>query len=55
MLAHLLASGSIERIEPTRAERRDDDHLDLDRIALDFDTHGYGDLVGLIGQINAWS
>ncbi len=53
--AHLLASGSIERIEPTRAERRDGDHLDLDRIALDFDTRGYGDLVDLIGQINAWS
>jgi uncharacterized protein (TIGR00730 family) len=53
--AHLLASGSIERIEPTRAERRDDDHLGLDRIALDFDTHGYGDLVSLIGRINAWS
>jgi uncharacterized protein (TIGR00730 family) len=53
--AHLMTSGSIERIDPTRAERRDDDHLGLDRIALDFDKHLYGDLIALIGRINSWS
>ena len=53
--AHLVASGTIERAVPTRAERRDDDQLDLDRVALDFDKHGYGDLIALIGQINSWS
>ncbi len=52
--AHLVASGSIERAEPTRVERRDDDQLELDRISLDFDKHGYGDLIALIGAINSW-
>ena len=51
--AHLVSSGSIERAQPTRAERRDDDHLGLDRIALDFDKHGYGDLIALIGPSTA--
>jgi uncharacterized protein (TIGR00730 family) len=52
--AHLCASGVIERAAPTRAERRDGDHLELDRIALDFNTRGYGDLISLIGDINGW-
>ncbi|MEM1332814.1 MAG: TIGR00730 family Rossman fold protein [Actinomycetota bacterium] len=52
--AHLLASGSIVRAEPTRVERRDDDHVDLERIAFDFTKHGYGDLIALIGEVNAW-
>ena len=53
--AHLVASGSIVATEPLRAERRDDDHLELDRIAVDFNRHRYGDLVSLIGVINSWS
>jgi uncharacterized protein (TIGR00730 family) len=53
--AHLVSSGSIERAQPTRAERRGDDHLDLARIGLDFDKHGYGDLIALIGHVNSWA
>ncbi|NKB41799.1 MAG: TIGR00730 family Rossman fold protein, partial [Ilumatobacter sp.] len=52
--AHLVSSGSIERAEPTQAERRDDDHLDLARIGLKFDKHGFGDLIALIGRVNGW-
>ncbi|WP_040495711.1 LOG family protein, partial [Ilumatobacter nonamiensis] len=43
--AHLLASGGIERADATRVERRDDDHVDLDRLSLDFTRHGYSDLI----------
>ncbi len=52
--AHLVASGAIERSEPTRAERRDDDHLELARLSFDFTKHGYGDLIAMIGEINSW-
>ena len=51
---HLCASGEIERTEPSRVERRDEDHLDLDRIAFDFTKHGYGDVIAMIGDINSW-
>ena len=51
---HLCASGSIERAEPSRVERREDDALQLDRIALDFTKHGYGDVIAMIADINAW-
>jgi len=51
---HLVASGSIQRSEATRAERRDGDKLDLERISFDFTKHGYGDLISMIGDINAW-
>ncbi len=51
---HLCASGSIERTGPSRVERRDEDDLDLDRIALDFTKHGYGDVIAMIAQINSW-
>jgi uncharacterized protein (TIGR00730 family) len=52
--AHLVASGSIDRVEPSRIERRDQQDLDLDRIAFDFTKHGYGELIAVIGDINAW-
>ncbi|MEL6891046.1 MAG: TIGR00730 family Rossman fold protein [Actinomycetota bacterium] len=52
--AHLVESGSIERVEATRVERRDDDHVDLPRLALDFTKHGYGDLIAMIADINDW-
>lgn len=52
--AHLLASGRIERTEASKIERRNDDELDLDRIAFDFTKHGYGDLIAMIGDINSW-
>ena len=51
---HLCATGSIERVGPSRVERRDDDHLDLDRVALDFTKHGYGDVIAMIAEINSW-
>jgi len=51
---HLVASGSIQRTEATRAERRDDDKLDLERISFDFTKHGYADLISMIDDINAW-
>ena len=52
--AHLCSSGGIERTDATRAERRDDDHLELDRLILDFTRHGYSDLIKLIGELNSW-
>jgi len=51
---HLVASGSIQRSEATRAERRDDDKLDLERISFDFTKHGYSDLISMINDTNAW-
>jgi uncharacterized protein (TIGR00730 family) len=53
--AHLCASGTIERIDATRVERRDRDHADLARIAFHFTKHGYGELIALIGDVNMWS
>lgn len=52
--AHLLASGRIERATPSKLEQREDDELDLDRLAFDFTKHGYGDLISMIGDINSW-
>lgn len=52
--AHLCSTGTIERADPSRVERRDDDHVDLPRISLDFTKHGYGDVIAMIGQINTW-
>ncbi len=49
---HLLESGDIERVEPFKAEVRDDDRLDLPRIAFHFTKHGYGDLIAMIGDLN---
>jgi hypothetical protein len=44
--------GGIHRIEPLRAERQDDDRLDLPRIALRLEPHHVGELFLLIGAIN---
>lgn len=51
---HLCATGVIERAGPSRVERRDDDRLDLDRVAFDFTKHGYGDVISMIAEINSW-
>lgn len=51
---HLAVSGSIDRIEPFKIERRDGDRLDLDRISLVFAKRGYSDLVELIRVINGY-
>jgi uncharacterized protein (TIGR00730 family) len=51
---HLVVSGTIERVEPFKIERRDDDKVALDRIAFDFAKRGYSDLIELIRVINGY-
>jgi uncharacterized protein (TIGR00730 family) len=51
--AGLCASGTIERTGATRVERRDDDHVELERLSLDFTRHGYSELLALIGDLNS--
>ena len=51
---HLCSTGTIERADASRVERRDDDRLDLDRVSLDFTKHGYGDVIAMITEINTW-
>jgi len=51
--ADIIESGTIERIDATEAERRDDDHVDLDRLALRFDRHHWARLRQLIDALNA--
>jgi uncharacterized protein (TIGR00730 family) len=48
----IVASGQIEPVEATSAERRDDDHVDLPRLALRFDNRSFARLVQLIHRIN---
>jgi hypothetical protein len=47
-----VARGRIERVDVTAAERADDDHVDLDRIAFRFDRHNYARLRELIDRLN---
>ncbi len=49
---HLVVDGDIHRAEPYKIEIRDDDKLDLERIAFHFTKHGYGDIIRLIGELN---
>ncbi len=48
----LSTDGVIRLVEPYGVERRQDDHVDLARIAFPFDRHGYAELRGLIDAIN---
>ena len=50
--ADIVTSGAIEPIEATAAERRDDDHVDLPRLALRFDDRSFARLVQMIHRIN---
>lgn len=50
--ADIIEDGKIERIEPTDSEIRDDDNLELDRIAFRFNRHGYARLRLLIDALN---
>ncbi len=50
--ADVLTGGTIEPIEATSAERRDDDHTDLPRLALRFDNRSFARLIQLIHRIN---
>jgi uncharacterized protein (TIGR00730 family) len=51
---HLVSSGSIERVEPFKVERRDDDKVDLDRISCMFAKRGYSELVAMIRVLNGY-
>lgn len=48
----IIASGRIEPIEATEAERRDDDHVELPRLAFRFDNRSFARLTVLIHRIN---
>ncbi len=50
--ADIVAQGAIEPIEVTEAERRDDDVVDLPRLAFHFDQRSYARLTELIRRIN---
>lgn len=50
--ADIVAKGEIEVIEATKAERRDDDNVDLPRLALAFDQRSYARLHQMICRIN---
>jgi uncharacterized protein (TIGR00730 family) len=50
----LAVDGLIRRVEPYGIERRQNDHVELDRVAFEFDRHGYSSLRGLIDAINAF-
>jgi uncharacterized protein (TIGR00730 family) len=49
----LATDGMLRRVEPYGIERRQQDHLDLARLAFKFDRHGYAAVRPLIDAINA--
>lgn len=51
---HLVASGSIERSEASKVERRDDDVVSHDRISFAFSKRGYGELISMINVLNSY-
>lgn len=51
---HLAVNGSIDRVEPFKVERRDDDKVDLDRVSFPFAKRGYSDLVEMIRELNTY-
>ena len=50
--ADILTGGVIRRVQPFPPERNDNDHLELDRVALRFDRIHYGRLRQLIDALN---
>ncbi|MEM9202570.1 MAG: TIGR00730 family Rossman fold protein [Actinomycetota bacterium] len=48
----MIVHGGIERVETTRQERRDNDHVDLPRIGFEFDKHKWSMLRMLIDRLN---
>jgi uncharacterized protein (TIGR00730 family) len=50
--ADIIVRGQVEAVETTAAERADDDHVDLDRIAFRFDRHDWARLRELIDELN---
>lgn len=53
--ADIVEEGKIEHIATTDSEIRDDDHIDLHRIAFRFNRHGYARLRMMIDVINGTS
>lgn len=51
----ILAKGAIEPTETTPAELKDDDHVDLPRIAMYFDNRSFARLVAMIRRVNELS
>jgi uncharacterized protein (TIGR00730 family) len=52
--ADIVASGSITVIEPTEAELKDQDSVELDRVALRFNRRSYGRLRQLVDVLNSY-
>ena len=52
---HLATSGRIEVVEPFSVERRDDDHVDLARLAFNFSKRGFSELITMIDMINGFA
>lgn len=50
--ADIIIDGEMEMIETTDAERRDNDHVELSRIAFRFDNRSFARLIVLIRRIN---
>jgi uncharacterized protein (TIGR00730 family) len=50
--ADIIARGSIDRVEAARAEVRDGDHVELERVALWFDRYNWPRLRELIDRLN---
>jgi hypothetical protein len=51
---HLASTGTIERAEPFKIERRDSDKVGLDRVSFLFAKRGYSDLVAMIRVLNGY-
>ncbi len=50
--ADIIARGAIERVDAAPAEVRDEDHVELERVALWFDRYGWPRLRELIDRLN---
>jgi hypothetical protein len=50
--ADIVATGAFEAIETTSVERRDDDHVDLHRVAFEFNRRHFARLRQLINYLN---
>lgn len=48
----IIVSGAIESISATKSERRDNDNVELDRVAFHFNRHGFARMQELIWRIN---
>jgi hypothetical protein len=51
---HLALTGTIDVVGPYKAEIKDDDVVDLDRISFTFSKRGYGSLMKMIRTLNSY-